>query len=75
MSKSKLDITFPTSLSKINGYKIFINVQNRFGRGLFLYVNERIPYKLLQRHPTFSKLEIVVLEVYQNNRKWLFLRL
>ena len=28
---------------------------------------------LLQGHPNFSNLEILVLEIYQNNRKWLFL--
>ena len=29
--------------------------------------------RLLQGHPIFSNLEILVLEIYQNNRKWLFL--
>ena len=43
------------------------------GLGLFLYVNEQVPCWLLQGHPNFSNLEILVLEIYQNNRKWLFL--
>ena len=73
VSESKLDNTFPTNLFKINGYKIFRYDRNRFGGGLFLYVNEQVPCRLLQGHPNFSNLEILVLEVYQNNRKWLFL--
>ena len=65
MSESILDNTFPTNLFKINGYKIFRYDRNRFGEGLFLYVNERVPYRLLQGHPNFSNLEILVLEIYQ----------
>ena len=29
--------------------------------------------QVLQGHPNFSNLELLVLEIYQNNRKWLFL--
>ena len=72
LSKSKLDNAFPTNLFKINGYKIFRYDENRFGGGLLLYANERVPCRLLQEHPNFSNLEILVLEVYQNNRKLLF---
>ena len=73
VSQSKLDNTFPTKLFKINSYVIFRYDRNRFERGLFLYVNKWVPCRLLQRHPNFFNLEILVLEVYQNNRKWLFL--
>ena len=69
-SESKLENTFPTKLFKINGYKIFRYDQNRFGGGLFLYVNERVSCRLLQGHSNFSNLEILALEIYQNNRKW-----
>ena len=69
LSKSKLDNAFPTNL---NGYKIFRYDENRFAGGLLLYANERVPCRLLQGHPNFSNLEILVLEVYQNNRKLLF---
>ena len=34
-----------------------------------------MPCKLLQGHPNFSNLEILVLEIYQNNRNWLLLGL
>ena len=73
MSESELDKTFPTNLFKINGYKIVRCDRNRFGEGLFLYVNERVLCRLLQGHPNFPSLEILVLEDYQSNRKWLFL--
>ena len=32
-----------------------------------------MPCRLLQGHPNLSDLEILVLEIHQNNRKWLFL--
>ena len=78
--ESKLDNTFPTNLFKINGYKIFRYDRNRFGGGLFLYINERVPCRLLLGHPKFSNLNfpnfpyfpILVLEGYQNNETWLF---
>ena len=73
VSESKLGNTFPTNLFKINGYKIFRYDQNRFGGDLFLYQNKQVPCRLLQGHPIFSNLEILVNEVYQNNKKWLFL--
>ena len=73
VSECKLDNTFPTNLFKINGYNIFKYDRKRFGGGLFLYVNERVSCRLLQGHPNFSNLELLVLEIYQNNRKWLFL--
>ena len=35
----------------------------------------RVPYSLLQGHANFSGLGLLILEVYQNNRKWLFQRI
>lgn len=35
----------------------------------FFYVNEQMPYRPLYRRPNISNLEILVLEVYKNNRK------
>ena len=64
VTESKLVNPFPTNLFKINGYKIFRYDQNWFGGGLFLYVNERLPCRLLQGHDNSSNLEILVLEVY-----------
>ena len=71
VSESKLNNTFPTNLFKINGYKTFRCDRNHFRGGLLLYENERVP--CIQDHPNFFNLEILVHEVYQSNRKWLFL--
>ena len=57
VSESKLDNTFPANLFKINGYKIFKYDRNRFGAGLFLYVNERVPCRLLQGLPNVPNIE------------------
>ena len=74
VSESIWDNTFPANLFIINGYKkIFRYDQNPFGGGLFLYVNVRVPCRLLQGNLNFFNLEILLLEVYQNNRKWLLL--
>ena len=35
----------------------------------------RVPYSLLQGHANFLGLGLLILEVYQNNRKWLFQRI
>ena len=53
VSESKFDNTFPASLFKINGYKIFRYDRSRFGGGLFLYASEQVPCRLLQRHVIF----------------------
>ena len=50
ISKSKIDSTFPNMQFKINGYKLFRCDRNRFGRGLMLYLNEKIPCKFLKIH-------------------------
>ena len=68
LSESKLHNTSPTKLFKINDYKIFRYDQNRFGGGLFLYVNEQVPCRLLQRYHNFSNLEILVLQISATSR-------
>lgn len=73
LSGSKLYSTFPKNLAKINGIKIFRNDRNRFGEGLILYVNEQVSCKLFSGNPKLSDLENLILELYRNNRKWLFL--
>ena len=49
--------------------------RNRFRGSLLLYINERVPCRVLQGQPNFTNIEILVLEIYQNNKKWLFLGL
>ena len=75
VSESKLDHTFPSNQFRINGYKIFRRDRNRFGGGLILYINENIPCKPLQKHIHLPNFEIIAIEFYQNNQKWLLLGL
>ena len=71
VSESKLDHTFPSNQFRINGYEIFRLNRNRFGGGLIWYINENIPCKHVHR-PNF---EVIAIEFYQNNQKWLLLGL
>ena len=57
----------------IFGFKDFMRYLNRFGCGLILYINENIPCKPLNNHPTFSNLELIAIEIHQNKRRWLFI--
>ena len=40
---------------------------------MILYINENIPCKPLNNHPTFSDPELMAFELHQSKRKWLFL--
>ena len=71
ISESKLDHTFPSNQFRINNYKIFRFDRNRFGAGLILYINENISYKPLQEHVHLPNFEVIAIEFYQNNQKWL----
>ena len=75
VSESKLDHIFPSNQFRINGYKIFRLDRNRYGGGLILYINESIPCKPLQEHMHLPNFEVIAIEFYQNNQKWLVLGL
>ena len=75
VSESKLDHTFPSNQFRINNYKIFRFDCNGFGAGLILYINENISYKPLQEHVHLPNFEVIAIEFYQNNQKWLLLGL
>ena len=75
VSESKLDHTFPSSQFRINGYKSFRLDRNCSGDGLILYVNENISCKPLQEHVHLPNFEVIAIEFYQNNQKWLLLGL
>ena len=75
VSESKLDHTFPSNQFRINGYNIFRLDRNPFGGGLILCINENIPGKPLQEHVHLPNFEVIAIEFYQNNQKWLLLGL
>ena len=66
---------FPSNQFRINGYRIFRFDRNRFGGGLILYTNENMPCKPLQEHEHLPNFEVIAIEFYQNNQKWLLLGL
>ena len=45
LAESKLDSTFPKTQFKMNGFKNFEHDRNRFGGGLLLHVNDKMPSK------------------------------
>ena len=71
VSESKLDHTFPSNQFRINGYETFSIDRNRFGGGLILYINKNIRRKPLQEHVNKANCEVIAIEFYQNNQKWL----
>ena len=73
ISESKLDSTFPMNQFHIFGFEVFRQDCNRFGGGLILYINKKIPCRPLNDHPTFSNLELIAIEIHQNKRRWLFI--
>ena len=73
ISESKLDCTFPFNQFYIAGFKQFRRDRNRFGGSLMLYINENIPCRPLKEYPTFPDLYLIVFELHQSKRKWLFL--
>ena len=73
ISESKLDNTFPMNQFHIFGFKVFRRDRNRFGGGLILYINENIPCRSLNDHPTFPNLELIATEIHQNKSRWLFI--
>ena len=73
ISESQLDSTFPMNQFHIFGFKVFRLDRNRFGGGLILYINESIPCRPLNDHPTFPNLELIAIEIHQNKRRWLFI--
>ena len=75
VSESKLNHTFPSNQFRINGFKIFRLDSNCFGGGLIPYINKNIPYKPLQEHVHLPNFEVIAIEFYQNNQKWLLLDL
>ena len=58
---------------RIRRYKIFRRDCIRFGGGLMLYINEKIPCRLLSDRTAFSNLELMTIDIHQNKSWWLFL--
>ena len=73
ISESKSDCKFPLNQFHIARFKQFRRNRNRFGGGLMLYINENILCRPLNEHLKFPDLELIVFELDQSKRKWIFL--
>ena len=73
ISESNLASTFPMNQFHIFGFKNFGRDRNRFRGGLILYINENIPCRPLNDHPTFPNLEVIAIEIHQNTHRRLFI--
>ena len=69
ISESKLDSTFPNAQFKITSFKIFRYDRSRFGAGLLLYLNDKVPFKFLNKHSISSDIELIAVEFHQDKRK------
>ena len=69
ISKTKLDDSFPEGQFFIDGYHTpFRYDQNGNGGGIFLYVREDIPAKVI--HYDFPTLESFFVEINLHKKKW-----
>ena len=64
ISESKLNGLFPMNQFHIFNFKVFRRDHNRFVGGLILYINENIPGRLLNEHPTFLNFELIAIEIH-----------
>ena len=59
VSESKLDSSFPDDQFSIPGYQIVRKDRDRNGGGLLLYINEDIPFKIIQNSSLLPTLEVL----------------
>ena len=59
LSESKLDSSFPDDQFSIPGYRIVRKDRDRNGGGLLLYINEDIPFKIIQNSSLLPTLEVL----------------
>ena len=71
MYKPSLLITY--NQFRIKDHKNFRLDRNCFGGRLILYINENILGKPLQENIHLPNFEVIAMEFYQNNQKWLLL--
>ena len=74
-SETKLDETFPNQQFKIHGHKMYRRDRNKHGGDVLCYVNENIPWKMVNVEGVTDDCEIILIEFSIKTRKWLFIRL
>ena len=75
VSESKLDSSFPDSQFSIPGYRIVRKDRNKNGGGILFYINEDIPFKVVENRQLPGNLEIRTLEIILDKMEILLIRL
>ena len=75
MSESKLDSSFPDSQFSIPGYRRVRKDRNKNGGEILFYINEDIPFTVIESKQLPGNLEILTLEIILDNMKILLMGL
>ena len=71
LSETKIDESLPNQQFNISNYKTFRRDRNKYGGGLLVYINEKIPCKLINDQIVPSDIEMIDIEFLVKTRKWL----
>ena len=74
-SESKLDSSFPDSQFPITDYHIVRKDQNKNGGRILFYINEEIPFKVIEYKQLLENSEILTLEIILDKTKILLIGL
>ena len=75
VSESKLDSSFLDNQFSIPGYRIVRKDRNKNGGGILFYINEDVPFKVIESKQLLGNLEILTLEIILNKMKILLMGL
>ena len=75
LSESKLDSSFSDDQFSIPGYGIVRKDRDRNGGGLLLYINEDVPFKIIQNSSLRPILEVLSIEINLGRFKFLLIGL
>ena len=67
--KTKIHETFPNQQFNISNYKTFPRDRNKYGEGLLFYINENIPYKLINDEIIAIDVEMIMFEFFVKTTK------
>ena len=73
-SETKLDFSFPLNQFHIDGFTTPYRLdRNQNGRGIMLYIRQRIPSKSLTEIKLDNEIENIFIEINLGSKKWLII--
>ena len=75
VNESKLDSGFPDSQFSIPGYRIVRKDRKKNGGGIIVYINEDIPFKVIESKQLPGSLEIPTFEIILDKMKILLTKI